>query len=726
MLQTMSLSKKIMVLVVSVILVTGSAVGLFGYFGAKNSLQNEVEDKLQSLLHNRKKNLNDYLELIKQDLNFQSKNPLMIQAFNEYNGAWKEIGQNQTDYLQKNYIKDNPNPTGKKEFYDFASDGSRYSDLHKKYHPAIRSFLKERDYYDIFLIDMDGNVVYTVFKEADFATNLMNGKWKDTEIAKIYKEARNATDMNKSVFSDFAPYQPSNNVPASFIAKPITDEANKIIGVIAFQMPIERLNQSVQYNEGLGKDGEVYLFGADHLMRTQSRFLKENSILVQKMSDELIQLALHSKPDVVTYKNYRNMDMLAAFDKVEFLGVEWGIVAEANESEIFAPVQNLRNMMILICVACCVVFMGGGIFFSNHNIVSPLQHITKAMGLISAGDYQANVPFKNRLDEIGKMAEALERFRLNGIEVQKAAETNQSLILKNQKELQDQIESISSQLNQEITVTSKQFDRSSEHMKEVAEHMFKASERLNDKSMVVTDSARIAASNTQTVAAATEELAASSSEIGNLVTFSKKATNDASGQATKTNETFKKLVDNADRIGEVVQLISSIANQTNLLALNATIEAARAGEAGKGFAVVASEVKDLANQTAKATDEISKQISDMQQATKSAVKDIEAINQSITQIDEVAINVSSAVEQQKAATNEIAKSIQTAARNTDEVSNNIEAVSNEAIETQNIAQDVQNAANDISGHMIRFTGKLQEILAKMKNDLNKTKSSRVA
>jgi methyl-accepting chemotaxis protein len=554
----------------------------------------------------------------------------------------------------------------------------------------------------------------------------LNGKWKDTDIARIYREARNASDPSKIFFSDFAPYLPSNNVPASFIAKPITDETNKIIGVIAFQMPIERLNQAVQFNEGLGKEGEVYLFGNDQLMRTQSRFSKENTILKQKMGEDIIKLALTQTPGTFFYRNYRTLDMFAAFDKLDFLGTKWGIVAEAHENEVFQPVNKLRNTLFLICIACLTLFIWIGIYFTHRNVVKPLQNITKAMTDIANGDSNSIVPFKNRMDEIGKMASALEHFRLNIIDMDNIHESNRNLILVNQKELQNQIQSISVLLNEEILLTEKQFNKSSTHMREVAEHMFKASERLNDKSMIVTNSVRVAASNTQTVAAATEELAASSNEIGNLVLFSKKATNDASGQATKTNETFKKLVDNADRIGEVVQLISSIANQTNLLALNATIEAARAGEAGKGFAVVASEVKDLANQTAKATDEISKQISDMQHATKIAVKDIEAINQSIAQINNVAINVSNAVDQQKSATNEIAESIQTAARNTDEVSIHIESVSNEALETQHIAEDVQNAANDISNHMAHFTERLQEIIKKIKDDLEKSKSNRAA
>ncbi|MDP1724277.1 MAG: methyl-accepting chemotaxis protein [Alphaproteobacteria bacterium] len=725
MVQGTSLSKKILILIIATILVTGLSIGLVGYFSAKNIIQDGVEEKLESLLQNRKKNLNDYLSLIQQDLSFQSQNPFIHQAFQDYQKAWQEMGPQTGEKLQQAYITNNPNPVGKKEYLDFASDDSVYSQFHKEYHPWLRSFLKERDYYDIFLIDMDGNIVYTVFKELDFGSNLLNGKWKDTDIARVYRDARNSTDPVKTFFSDFAPYLPSYNKPASFIAKPIINKENKTIGVIAFQMPVERLNQAVQFNDGMGKDGEVYLFGGDSFMRTQSRFTKNSTILKQKISDDLVNHALTQKPGIDFYTNYRSLEMLVAYDHIEILGTKWGIVAEANKDEIFASVDTLRNYTLFICLICLVFFILVSVYFVRRKITKPIENIINSMTELLKGNIDGVILTENQNDEIGKMALPLEQFRQNVLAMDKMNAFNQR-IMNNRKQLQEQIQNISVQFNQEINYASKQFDSSGKHMVGVAEYMLQASERLNEKSMLVTKSARMAAENTQTVAAATEELASSSSEIGNLVTFSKKATNEASLQAIKTNETFKKLVENADRIGEVVKLISTIANQTNLLALNATIEAARAGEAGQGFAVVASEVKGLAHQTAKATEEISKQISDMQHATKSAVNDIEAINQAIVQIDEVAINVSSAVEQQKAATNEIAHSIQVAAHNTDEVSENMALISNEVLETQTIAQDVQNAASDISNHMASFTVRLQDIILEIQENIEQSKNEHVA
>ncbi len=379
----------------------------------------------------------------------------------------------------------------------------------------------------------------------------------------------------------------------------------------------------------------------------------------------------------------------------------------AEEHEVFALI-----LMIIISAAGAIIGFGIAFAVVRFNVVRPLNEMVKTIDTLAAGDTSATITIRSR-DEIGQVATAAQNLQEMLIEAQnlrdaqaaeqeakvKRAEAIDAMINEFDKTAADALGSVSSAATE---------------MQSTAESMSATAEQTNKQASAVATASEQATNNVQTVAAAAEEMAKSIEEIGRQVEQSSSIANRAVEETDRTNTSVEGLANAAQKIGEVVELITNIAEQTNLLALNATIEAARAGDAGKGFAVVASEVKSLANQTAKATDEIATQIAGMQDATGGTVEAIKGISKTIGEISEIASTIASAVEEQGAATQEIARNVQEAASGTQEVSSNISGVTEGAGETGKAAGQVLDAATLLSKQSEGLRGHVDKFLSDIK------------
>ena len=337
----------------------------------------------------------------------------------------------------------------------------------------------------------------------------------------------------------------------------------------------------------------------------------------------------------------------------------------------------------------------GGLLLLLRRIVSPVRLLTDVIGRTAQGDLAVEVPCRGRDDEISQMADAIEVLRIGSLERRRMEEAAANE--REQKAVRaSQLETLVRAFEIKVAALVSTLAGASTEMQSTAHSMAATAGETSRQAAAVTSASRQASSSVQTVAAATEELSASVTEIGQQATTSRDIAKQAIDQSTETRQAVDELAVAADRIGEAVKLISTIAAQTNLLALNATIESARAGEAGRGFSVVASEVKNLATQTAKATDEIQAQVAAIQAFTHKTVAAIGTIDGIIAQMSEISIAIASAVAEQTSATLEIARSVQVAAKGTEEVSGNIAGVNEASATTGDAANHILSAAQELS------------------------------
>ena len=503
---------------------------------------------------------------------------------------------------QSLFISDNPHPVGEKLELDRSAFDTTYDAAHARFHPRIREFLLTFGYYDIFLFDLDGNLVYSVFKETDYATNFFEGPYRDTNFGDVVRAALEVRDPGTSVIEDFRRYEPSYGAAASFVGAPIFDAAHEPIGALVFQMPLDNIAAIMGSAAGLGETGQTFLLGADRWMRSNSRFAADgdSTILSVRYEGEVIDRAIAGEEFVGEYTNADGKAALASFCPLDIEGLDWRIVAEKEMAEVLAPVAALRSSALRFAFLVAGVIAVLSLVFASI-LLRPLRPIVARARSVANGDLTGKaLPVRTR-DEFGRLTEAMN-----------AMSDGLRLLVREVSRACGQVGNSSRRI-----LTSS--DGMTTQVHDQAMQVHEISAAVEQMAASVQDVARQSA-DSASHAGRSGELA---TEGGQVVARTVDAMRQVESSVQESTRSVRHLGEQIAKIGDIVKVIQDIAGQTNLLALNATIESARAGEFGKGFAVVADEVRALAARTSKSTREIEDTIGAIQEQARTVVGMIE-------------------------------------------------------------------------------------------------------
>ncbi|MGJ8590056.1 MAG: methyl-accepting chemotaxis protein [Yoonia sp.] len=652
---SIALSRKLPSIIAALCVAASVSIAVVGYLDFRQNVFQDARKNFGILTESRGDAVVTLFDNLGRAVASYANDPTFIGALTSFSSSYNLMID--SEGLRAAYITNNPNPPGERALLDQPPETVPYHFQHGRFHPYFRDVMVTGGYYDLFLFNRDGDLIYSVSKETDYATNFVDGPYANSGLAQAFKLARDG-ELGQVYFADFDSYEPRGGEAAGFMATPVLGESGELLGVAAVQVPASRIDAIFNNPLGMGETGRIYAVGPDLRTRNAPHFEGGLARLSDVSAADQVR-AVWNGGDTFQGRTtgVEGDDVLSKGAVVDIYGYRWAIIGEVTANEVQTPVIAARNKMLLVTfiVASIGALLG---WLTARSVVRPLARLGDAMIRISDKDYDVDLSDQKRGDEIGSLFHGLDDFRQKLRASDEAEEEREALQVKQaqvvnrlstaltkladgdlQHEIETPFDGEYDQLRQDYNRTVLNLNKTigsvvirSGAIRQRSDGMSRASDDLSRRT-------ENQAATLEETAAALDQMTASVKSAADGARQVKDVVGSAREDADKSEPVVKDAVHamteiegSSQEISQIIGVIDDIAFQTNLLALNAGVEAARAGEAGRGFAVVASEVRALAQRSSDAAKQIKALISESSGQVERGVTLVGQAGQVLTKI----------------------------------------------------------------------------------------------